>query len=234
MKVRWFAHASFLIEGSLGGNRLRIITDPYTPAKSGFQTITEPADIVLRSSDDDSAHANAAMITGNPEVVTATHIGPDGVSARGLRVTAIPAKESMIHKLQPRDNALYAFSLEEIHLVHFGDVGNRLEDWQLSRMAAADVVFVPTGGPPTIELDDLADALDRIQPRLIIPMHYALPGCKFPAMLPISDFTSRFPSERVIWAQEPIVEITQATLPAEPHVMVMQATTTQESAAQGR
>ena len=66
MKIKWYAHACLRIEG----DGVSIITDPYTPYKSGFATIAESADIVVRSSDDDSAHANAAMIPGKPEVVT--------------------------------------------------------------------------------------------------------------------------------------------------------------------
>ena len=70
MRIKWYAHACLRIEG--GG--VSIITDPYTPHKSGFAPVDETADIVVRSSDDDSAHSNAAMIPGDPEIVTATHI----------------------------------------------------------------------------------------------------------------------------------------------------------------
>lgn len=221
MKVKWFAHASFLLEG----DGLRIITDPYTPEKSGFATITEPADIVIRSSDNDSAHANADMITGDPEVVTATHILEDGALVKGLEITAIPAKESMMHKLEPRDNAMYRFTLDGVDILHFGDVGNSLTEDQLSMMAGADVVMVPTSGPPTIELEDLYQALDHLQPRIIIPMHYKLPGCKFPIDLDAKDFASHYPDDRVVWVEESEVELTPETLPAEPRVMVMKTTT---------
>ncbi|MBV7329216.1 MBL fold metallo-hydrolase [Chloroflexi bacterium TSY] len=203
MRVKWYAHASLRLEG----DGVSIITDPYTPHKSGFATITEPADLVFRSSDDDSAHANAEMITGDPEIVTATHIGPEGVTAKGIHVIGVPTKESMIHKLEPKDNAMYCFTLEGIRIVHFGDVGNPLADWQLEKVADADIVITPTGGPPTIELDDLQHALDQIQPKLTIPMHYSLPGCKFPKMLDVTDFTRRYQDDSVIWVEEDVVEI---------------------------
>ena len=194
MKIKWYAHACLRIEG----DGVSIITDPYTPHKSGFAAVTETADIIVRSSDDDSAHANAEMIPGDPEVVTATHIltfegavgngspaksevGRDSstfLTQAGVRFKAIPAMESMRVKLQPRDNAMYCFVVEGIRIVHFGDVGNRLEAWQLEQFGDVDVAIVPTGGPPTIELADLHDALEILRPAVTIPMHYELPGCR--------------------------------------------------------
>jgi len=239
MRIKWYAHACLRIEG--GG--VSIITDPYTPHKSGFAPVDESADIVVRSSDDDSAHANAAMIPGDPEVVTATRIlsfggdsktgerestgqGGDApyMTRAGILFTAIPARESMRVKLQPRDNAMYCFAVEGLRLVHFGDVGNRLDRWQLEQMGGVDIAIVPTGGPPTIELDDLQDALDFLRPAVTIPMHHDLPGCKFPRMADVREFTRRCPPSRVVWAQETEIELSRETLPLEPEVWVLQAT----------
>ncbi|MCY3904075.1 MAG: MBL fold metallo-hydrolase [Caldilineaceae bacterium] len=239
MRIKWYAHACLRIEG--GG--VSIITDPYTPFKSGFAPVDETADIVVRSSDDDSAHANAAMIPGDPEVVTATHILSSGgdygtgerestgqggdasyVTRAGIGFTAIPALESMRVKLQPRDNAMYCFVVDGLRLVHFGDVGNRLERWQLEQMGGVDIAIVPTGGPPTIELDDLQDALNFLRPAVTIPMHHDLPGCRFPRMADVREFTRRYPSSRVVWANKPEVELSREVLPREPEVWVLQAT----------
>jgi len=238
MRIKWYAHACLRIEGE----GVSIITDPYTPHKSGFAPVDEAADIVVRSSDDDSAHANAAMIPGDPEIVTATHIlnvggksgkgdkenagpGEDShVTRTGIRFTAIPAQESMRVKLQPRDNAMYVFVVDRLRVVHFGDVGNRLERWQLEQMGGVDIAIVPTGGPPTIELDDLQEALDFLRPAVTIPMHHDLPGCKFPRMADVRDFTRRYPPSSVVWAANPEVELSKENLPPEPEVWVLQAT----------
>ena len=241
MKVKWYAHACLRIEG----DGVSIITDPYTPQKSGFTPVTETAVVVVRSSDDDSAHANAAMIPGDPEVVTATHIlhcegemlalpamvrldGKDiplSLTRAGIRFAAIPAMESMLVKLVPRDNAMYCFEVEGIRIVSFRRCGQSLEPWQLAQMGEVDVAIVPTGGPPTIELTDLHDALGVLRPAVTIPMHYELPGCKFPTMADVREFTQRYPRECVRWADTPEIELEKSSLPAEPEVWVLQATT---------
>src|SRR5262249_61233864 len=110
MKIKWFAHASFLLEG----DGLRIITDPYTPEEIGGQVITDPADIVIRSSDDDRGHNDAEMITGNPLVVTATDYGLGETTAKGWKISTVPAEESHIHKENPKESFLNCFNVDAI------------------------------------------------------------------------------------------------------------------------
>jgi L-ascorbate metabolism protein UlaG (beta-lactamase superfamily) len=218
MKIKWFAHASFLVEG----DGLRIVTDPYHPEEMGFPRITEPADIVIRSSDDDRGHCYAEMITGNPEVVTATDIVDSGATVKGLAITAIPVLESIIHKDSPLDNAMYRFTVEGIKLGHMGDVGNPLTDEQLEALSGVDVLFALAGGPPTIDIDDLEQAIRMMQPKVVIPMHYRLPGTRL-KMLPVTDLTDRFPAEAVVWVDGPEVELSLETLPADLRIFVLKS-----------
>jgi len=44
VKLKWLGHAAFLITSEAG---TRLITDPYTPEKAGYQPITDEADIVI-------------------------------------------------------------------------------------------------------------------------------------------------------------------------------------------
>jgi L-ascorbate metabolism protein UlaG (beta-lactamase superfamily) len=201
-----------------------------------FAPVREPADIVIRSSSDDLGHCYAEMIPGEPMIVTATEVSTSGMVVRGLRITAIPAHESLIHKDRPGDNAMYCFTLEGIRIAHLGDVGNRLTDEQLAALAGTDVLLAPTGGtqgvPATIELDDLCDAIlvlseaevNVLQPHIVIPMHYRLPGTKI-KMLPVTDFTNRFSSDAVMWIDGSTIELTPTALPAKLRVIVLEPST---------
>jgi len=220
MKVKWLAHAAFLLEG----DGLRIITDPYVPEVMGPDPITEPADIVIRSSADDRGHCNAAMIRGNPAVVTATEIVGQGITVKGIHVTAVPSQESLIHKDKPLDNAMYCFTLNGIRFAHMGDVGNPLTESQLAGLGHPDVLFALTGGAPTIELDDLDAVIRALNPRIVIPMHYYVPGLKI-NILPITAFTDRFLAQQVTWIDGSEVELTDAALPQETRIIVLKPST---------
>jgi len=196
-------HASFLIEAADG---LRLLTDPYDPDLLGLRPIAERADVVIRSSADDRAHAWVNGLPGEPLVITAT--APPLENIRGLNLRTIPSREGS-DKPQPRDNAMYRFVIDGIEIAHFGDVGNRLSRSQLQQFCGIDVALVPVGGPPTIPLPDLHAALAVLQPKLVIPMHYRIPGAK-PRMLPVTDFTARYRPDQVTWAKMPTLEMTRA------------------------
>ncbi len=219
-KITWLAHASFLIEGE----DLRIITDPYEPNEViNLPSITEPADIVIRSSDDDEAHCFVDTLPPGFDLVTATDIVDTGATVRGLQVEAIWSEESHIYKEVVRDNAMYRFTLEGITFSHLGDVGNPLTSGQMDALLGTDILLALAGGPPTIELDDLGKVIDYIKPRVVIPMHYRIPGPRF-FMLPVTDFTSRYPESMVSWESTSSVEFSKETLPDETRIVVLKPT----------
>jgi L-ascorbate metabolism protein UlaG (beta-lactamase superfamily) len=52
MKITWYGHACFRIEGE----GVSIVTDPYTPEVAGLDPVDEPADVVVMSSATDRFH----------------------------------------------------------------------------------------------------------------------------------------------------------------------------------
>lgn len=222
MKIRWLAHASFLIEGE----GLRIITDPYEPNEiMNLPPVTETADIVVRSSDDDEAHCFIETIPPGFDLVTATDIVNAGVTVKNVKFDAIWSEESHIHKEVVRDNAMYRFTLEGINVTHMGDVGNPLTAVQMEALIGTDVLLALVGGPPTIELPDLHEVIAYVKPKVVIPMHYRIPGPRF-FMLSVTDFTAHYPDTMIDWLDSAEVEFSKETLPEETRIVVLKPTKT--------
>ena len=114
MKIKFYAHASFRLEA----DGLVIITDPYTPGpgNSGFDPIDEPADIVIMSSATDDFHSDPSHVRGEPIVINALELPPEGTEVRGIPIRSFPAFESKTFDFQsvfgrdPDANALYLFT----------------------------------------------------------------------------------------------------------------------------
>jgi L-ascorbate metabolism protein UlaG (beta-lactamase superfamily) len=220
MKIKWLAHASFLIEGE----GLRIITDPYEPNDViNLPPVTESADIVIRSSDDDEAHCFVDTIPPGFKLVTATEIVDSGTTVNNVGFQAIWAEESVKHKKVVRDNAMYRFRLEGINITHMGDVGNPLSEAQMEALADTDILLALAGGPPTIELDDLHQVIEQLRPKVVIPMHYRIPGPNF-HMLPVTAFTNHYPDSMVDWLETSEVEFTRTSLPDDTRIVVLEPT----------
>ncbi len=128
MKIKWYGHACFRIEG--GG--VSIVTDPYTPEVAGLDPVEELADVVIMSSATDRFHSNAAMVPGDPKILNALEIaGRGSVEVNGVEFEAFPTMESLKHKESPDENAIYRFEVEGVSILHLGDLGNPLTNEQL-------------------------------------------------------------------------------------------------------
>ena len=171
MKITFYAHASFRLEG----DGLAVITDPYTPGRSHFDPIDEPADVVIMSSATDDFHSDPSHVKGDPVVVNALEIPREGIEVKGLRIRSFPAMESLTfdYGRDPDANALYLFALDGLRVLHMGDIGNPVPPEHLDVLEGqVDVLLALTGAHATIALEDLDDAIARIRPRAHHP--YAL------------------------------------------------------------
>ncbi len=223
MKIKFYAHASFRIEG---GGRV-IVTDPFDPKISWFAPIDEPADLVLMSSATDRFHCDPSRVQGNPKVINALKIPPDGTSVDGLAIRSFPVREryqlrNLLLGALPRRNAMYTFELEGVRVLHTGDIGRRFSAEEIAALRDnVDVMFALAGGVHNIEVDDMKSAIDAIGPRVVVPMHYFNPKGRL-KILPVDEIAGRFPAERVVRVGGPEIEVTTATLPKEPHLYILE------------
>jgi L-ascorbate metabolism protein UlaG (beta-lactamase superfamily) len=219
MKIKWYGHACFRIEG----DDIVIVTDPYTPEVAGLDPMDEPADVVVMSSATDRFHSDASMVPGDPKILNALEIAGRGpVEVNDVVFEALPTMESLRHKESPDENAIYRFELEGISILHLGDLGNPLTDEQLALLRGrVNILLALSGGPPTIELEDLERAIEEIRPRVVIPMHYQIPKLKLD-ILPLEAFTSRYPEDAVTRVGATEVEFSLDTLPRTLRVYVLE------------
>ncbi len=222
MQLTWFGHAAF---GLVPDKGPRIITDPYTPEGVGYAPITDPADLVLISSDDDDAHCRADLIAGNPEVVNALQVAQSGgtTTAQGVEITAIEAAEWDHHPEHavPGQNGMYRFTLDGLRFAHMGDVGNPLTDAQQAFFEGTDVLFALAGGYLTLELPDLMEMIHRTRPKLVIPMHFRTLTYRPRNTMWIESFLSHFKDEDVDFAFGATHDLSRDALPGRTRVLVM-------------
>ncbi len=221
MNLKWYGHASFRITANDGTS---IITDPYSPETAGYQAFSEPSDIVIISSDNDSFHCRADLIPGSPTIINALELAQSGKTRteKGITFEAVAAMEALNHREHdPDQNGMYKFSVDGISIGHMGDIGNALSREQLLFFQGIDVFLALAGGHPTIELDDLQVAIGAIQPRLVVPMHFRTLTYKPRNTFWIEEFLNYFDDEEVDFAIASEVELSKEKLPAQTRVLVL-------------
>ncbi|MCX7911944.1 MAG: MBL fold metallo-hydrolase [Dehalococcoidales bacterium] len=171
MKIKYLAHASFLIT-SAGG--VRIITDPYESA-GGIRhaPIRETADIVTVSHEH-ADHNHVASIRGNPAVVK------QDATIKGVKIRAIPVAHDEKGGGQRGKNTIFCLEVDGIRLCHCGDLGHILTEAQVKAIGAVDILMVPVGGFYTIDAGIASRVCDQLNPRIVLPMHYKTEKVDYP------------------------------------------------------
>lgn len=181
MRINWLGHASFLIEAE----GKKIITDPFDE-KVGYPLYAGEVDIATVSHDHYD-HNAVHLLKGNPVVVKET----GHFSWGEINITGYPSYHDKNKGRDRGENIIYKISAEDISILHLGDLGHVLEDQTVKEIGDIDILLLPVGGVYTINADEAFTLAQKINPKIIIPMHFATPALSF-ALSPVEDFTSKF------------------------------------------
>ena len=172
MIINWYGHSCFKITNQ--GGHLIIITDPFDK-KIGLNPPRCSADIVTVSHQHDD-HNNTKAITGMEESKPFIVDSPGEYEIKGVSIIGC---RSFHDKEKKEQNVIYLMEVDKIRICHLGDFGQeKLEDKQVEKIGNVDVLMIPVGGNYTIGAKEAVKIVSQIDPRIVIPIHYKLPGLK--------------------------------------------------------
>ena len=167
MEITWLGHSCF----RLRSGDLAVITDPF-PDSIGLR-MGEPRALAVTVSHQDDNHNNSEGVGGDPKVLS----GPGEYEFSGIYVTGIMTPRSA-GDLQGGRNTAYLIEMENLRLCHLGDARSILSTRQVDELTPVDVLFLPSGGTCTVEVPQAIEMIQRLEPRVVIPMHYSVPGLR--------------------------------------------------------
>lgn len=200
MKIWWRGHSSFCIEAA--GHK--IITDPYD-FKLGYPIVPTKADIVTVSHDHWD-HNAIETILGNPQII----MDPGISETAGIRLQGMASFHDGQEGRERGPNIIFKITADGLVLVHLGDLGHMLTDQQILEIGLVDVLLVPVGGIYTIDAHQAVSIVNKLQPKVVIPMHFNTPHLSF-HLAPVEEFT--FYYDQVIKKPNLEVSADQLTLP---------------------
>ena len=221
MDLSWLGHACF----RLRGRDVTILTDPYETDGWGYPPLAATANVVTISNDHPH-HAGLSGVEGEPHVLR----GPGEYEIGGALIWGVRTARAPIGALPgatPKNTA-FIIQLEELTICHLGDLANApLTSDELTHIKDADVLLVPVGGNCTINAQQAANIVAQVEPRLIVPMHYATNETRGQLVL---DEVERFCKELGATEAAPRsrLSITPTSLPSEPTVALMEVASLRE------
>lgn len=169
MVITWYGQACFKIQSG----DLVIAIDPFG-REIGFTPPRFKADIALVTHGHFD-HANLEALAGEPFAIT----GPGEYETKGVVVRGTETFHDTAQGRERGLNTIYKIEVEDLKLLHLGDFGEAsMREEILEAVGDVDILFVPVGGVYTIEGDAAAAITRQIEPAIVIPMHYKLPGLK--------------------------------------------------------
>ncbi|HEX8037447.1 MAG TPA: MBL fold metallo-hydrolase [Ktedonobacterales bacterium] len=211
MELTWLGHSCF----RLRGKDATLITDPPSPA-TGYSLGRITADIVTISHPH-LGHNYVKGVGGDPKVVE----GPGEYEIQQILITGVQTYHDRERGKRLGRNTAYLITMDDVQICHLGDLGDLLDDRSQEALNGADVLLVPVGGGNALDAERAVEVIAQIEPRLIVPMHYATPAYK-PSGEPL-DGVDKFCHEMGVEVSDPQPKlvITKATLPTETQVTLL-------------
>ena len=156
--------------------------DPFEDSL-GLKLPPQEADIVIITHGHFD-HNNVKVARGTPFVIDS----PGEYEVKSVFVQGIKTFHDDVEGKERGLNTVYTISAEGITLCHMGDFGQKeLTPEQVEKIGLVHVLMIPVGGTYTINGKEAGKIISQIEPKIIIPMHYALPRLKV-KLAPVDEF----------------------------------------------
>lgn len=207
MDIAWLGHSCFRLHAS----GMVVVTDPF-PASLGLRPDNRPAAVVTISNPHPN-HGNWQEVEGDPKVFSAPgEFEYNGVTVRGV-MTPLPEDTP-----QEQRNVAFTIEIDSINICHLGDISVPLTTRQVDELKPVDVLLVPVGGRCTLDVDQVYQTLQDLDPKIVIPMHHETPGVKV-ELDGLDPFVRRMGLE--LGQPQPRVVVTTGNLPADMRITTM-------------
>jgi len=191
LDVTWLGHGCF----RLRGRSAAVVTDPFPPT-IGLKLQKLDADLVTVSHEHDNHNYTQAVRDGY-EIR-----GPGEYEVAGVSVIGFPTYHDSEKGATRGRNTVYLIEIDDVRVCHLGDLGHRLDDTDAETVSSVDVLLVPVGGRTAINAAQAAEIVRQLEPRFVVPMHYAIPGLKLEL-----DSVDRFLKEMAVVVGEPLPKL---------------------------
>ncbi len=215
VRLTWWLHACFELE--YGGRSLLI--DPHDGGSLGvgFEPPRARPHYVLVTHEHYDHNAVEAVAAAGATVVRERE-GDFELPPFRVRGVRLPHDE---FEGRMRGHVVaYRVEAGGLAVVHLSDLGRPLRPEEAGRLGPAHVVLAPAGDVYTLHPRQALEAASELGARVLVPMHYWLPGMQLP-LEPVETLLRYAKKWRVVRHDSNTVELSPDELPEEPTVLVL-------------
>lgn len=162
MKLEYFGHSFW----GITTEEYKVVIDPFDNIGYPMPQNLE-ADYIFISHEHHD-HNNVSIVKGNPQIIRT----PGLYKLPGIVAELLSAFHDDVRGAKRGKNNIIKLEIDNITFVHCGDLGHVPEQDILTKLYKPDILFIPVGEVYTLSLSDVRILIDKLQPKLIFPMHY--------------------------------------------------------------
>lgn len=170
MQLTWYGHSCFLLTSESGYS---ILTDPCDQ-DTGYELHDLACDTVTISHEHHD-HNCLAIVAGKPDILRE----PGEYRAGEIPVTGFSSYHDDAKGAHRGENIVFLYQIDDLKVLHLGDLGHMLSDEVIQKIGDVDILLAPIGGVFTINAKTAAELADRLNAKVLIPMHYKTPALHF-------------------------------------------------------
>lgn len=123
--------------------------------------------------------------------------GPGEYGIADFDITGIAAQRHLDAETDPKISTIYRLETSDIRVAVIGNIYEKLNEDQLEQIGMIDVLIIPVGGGGyTLDATGAAALVRQIEPKVVIPVHYADPAIKYEVpQLDFETFTGELGAE---------------------------------------
>ena len=209
MEVTHLGHSCF----KLRGKGVTLLIDPFSE-EIGLKMPKMTADAVLVT----HKHADHHDLSKVSEYRVLVE-GPGEYEIGGAQIFGISAFHDSSGGKERGKITIYHIKMDGLTIVHLGDLGEKLNDKQIEELDGVDILMIPVGGVFTIDAAKAAEVVAQLEPKIVIPMHYFVPGLKY-NLSPVTNFLKEMGKEGI--KPQPKLVITKEKLLEETELVVLE------------
>ena len=206
--IDWLGHSCFRIKGSHGV----IITDPFPP-DLGY-SLGKPTARIVTVSHQHPSHSYVQGVGGEPRVVK----GPGEYEIGDVLILGIATFHDAVGGKNKGKNTVYLMEVDGMSICHLGDLGHVLNAEQVEEIDDVDVLLLPVGGVSTLNAPMAAEVIRRLEPKVVVPMHYKTPAISR-KLGTVDEFLKEMGVEQI--ESKPKLSLTKSNLPASTQVFLL-------------
>ncbi len=170
MQIYWHGYSSVRIESKNGEKACVLATDPFeNEAAIRFPRTIDP-DVILLSHQDRKRFALDG-VGQNPFIIS----DPGEYEVKGVFVNGIQDPKADTGTERP---VIYRIFSEGMSIAFLGQLHRKPTDMELEGLGNVDILLLPIGGGDALSADVASDVISLIEPRVVVPLNFAIPGIK--------------------------------------------------------